>query len=893
MLSTAALFTLATTAAASSQEATDPLAWPKATKDSRPWTRWWWLGSAVDKENLSGLLKNYRDTGFGGVEICPIYGAKGFEDRYISFLSARWMEMLAHTTSEASRLGIGVDLTTGTGWPFGGPDVTAESASSRLDRKRYDLAGGAILAERLPEGKLQCLMAVSQSGERLDLTSNVMDRRLDWTAPPGRWKLYALLQNGPVQKVKRAAPGGEGNVLDPYSIAALETYLERFDRAFAGFKGKMPRAHFHDSFEYFNASWTAGFLEEFRKRRGYDLRTQIEALFGDGTEDREARVKSDYRETISDLHLDYLSRWTKWAHEHGGLSRNQAHGVPGTLLDHYAAVDIPETESFRDVDEQWAPMWKFASSAAHLKGRRLASAESFTWLGEHFQATLADLKPAADLLFLSGINHLIYHGVPYSPSDADWPGWLFYASVNFGPNGGLWRDLPAFNAYVARCQSVLQAGKPDNDLLLYFPIHDLWHSKEGMLTQLTVPGKWMQGTPFYEAAISLWNTGYSFDHVSDRLLRSARVDGGRIKVGDGSYRAIVVPKVHHIPPATYRALIDLADAGGRILFWGGRPKDIPGFGDREKQLRQFAGLHDSTTTRDLPGQWDTILSSDDLNGLLSRWGVPREPMASFGLRCVRRVESDGNWYFVVNRSGKSFEGWIPLAGAAKSIVLLDPRFADRGGVGDLRKVKGSTEVRLSLDAGQSIIVRTFTSRMVRGRRWRYTHPAGPGYGVDGMWKLEFIEGGPALPATLNTSELRSWTQLGGDDATRFAGTARYTTEFTHRGGNAEEWSIDLGKVCESARVTLNGRVLGTLWAPPFAISAGNSLKVGRNRLKIEVTNVAANRIADLDRRGVAWKSFHEINFVNREYKPFDASSWPLRDSGLLGPVRVVPLRHSP
>ena len=96
-------------------------------------------------------------------------------------------------------------------------------------------------------------------------------------------------------------------------------------------------------------------------------------------------------------------------------------------------------------------------------------------------------------------------------------------------------------------------------------------------------------------------------------------------------------------------------------------------------------------------------------------------------------------------------------------------------------------------------------------------------------------------------------------------------------------------MCESARVRLNGQEIGTVWAAPFQVRLGPLLRRGKNTLELDVTNVAANRIADLDRCGVNWKAFHEINFVNKSYKPFDASQWPLRDSGLLGPVRLVPL----
>jgi cellulase/cellobiase CelA1 len=100
-------------------------------------------------------------------------------------------------------------------------------------------------------------------------------------------------------------------------------------------------------------------------------------------------------------------------------------------------------------------------------------------------------------------------------------------------------------------------------------------------------------------------------------------------------------------------------------------------------------------------------------------------------------------------------------------------------------------------------------------------------------------------------------------------------------------------VAESARVRVNGHDAATLWCAPFCAEVGRFLRAGENLLEVEVTNVAANRIRDLDRRHVDWKSFYEINFVNRNYRPFDASGWPVRDSGLLGPVTLKPMEPTP
>jgi hypothetical protein len=856
----------------------------------------------VDKDNLTRLLTQYREAGLGGVEICPVYGVKGYEDRFIEFLSPKWMEMLAHTTTEAKRLDLGVDLTTGTGWPFGGPRVSAEDASAKVILQRYNLAGGDTLKSKLPEGRLQSLMAVSDKGQQVNLTDKVNGGILDWTAPLGQWRVYAVVLSGPIQKVKRAAPGGVGNVLDPFSVAALNRYLADFDKAFVGYDGRMPRSHFHDSYEYYNAQDTPDFFRQFESRRGYDLQAQLPALFGDGPEETVARVKCDYRETLSDLHLDYIRRWTEWCHAHGSLSRNQAHGAPGNLLDIYVAADIPETEIFGAVDERKIPLMKFSSSAAHVSGRRLASSESFTWLGEHFHVALPQVKEAADFLFISGVNHIFFHGIPYSPAEAPWPGWQFYAAVNFGPQGGLWRDLPEFNAYVTRCQSVLQSGAPASDVLLYFPVHDLWHTSGDLLIQLSAHNleeKWAQSSSFYAAAMTLWNRGYSFDYISDQFLAEARCANGRVVMGKDAYRVVVVPQCRLMPEKTLRKLVQLAGEGATILVDGKLPADVPGLNNLEKRRAEFQEmlrdikLANSTNTEVQRADIGNgrFLVGTNLDAMLREAGVSREPSVDIGIRFVRRTHSEGHHYFLVNRSKSPVDGWVTLGSPARSAVILDPRFENRVGIAALRRGEdGSTQVYLQLQPGESCILRTFAEKTVDGPAWRYFQTTGAPQGITGTWKVQFVEGGPEIPADFETSELASWTTLGDAEAKRFAGTARYTIEFDRPAGDADDWLLDLGRVCESARVKLNGRAVGSLWCQPFRMFAGEFLVPGKNTLEVEVTNLAANRIADMDRRKVNWKYFYDINVVDRGYKPLDASSWPLQDSGLIGPVSLQAMK---
>ena len=179
------------------------------------------------------------------------------------------------------------------------------------------------------------------------------------------------------------------------------------------------------------------------------------------------RVLVDYRQTISELVLDNFTKpWQHWAAGKKKMVRNQSHGSPANILDRYAVVDIPETEG-EDILR-----FKFATSTANIMGKPLASSETATWLNEHFQSSLGDVKQAVDKYFVGGVNHVFWHGTNYSPQNDPWPGWLFYAAVHFTPANPFWKDFGTLNNYVARCQSFLQKGKPDNDVLLYFPFND-------------------------------------------------------------------------------------------------------------------------------------------------------------------------------------------------------------------------------------------------------------------------------------------------------------------------------------------------------------------------------------------------------------------------------------
>ena len=918
--------------------------WPEVTQQTKPWTRWWWMGSIVNKENLTEAMQEYKKAGLGGLEITPIYGVKGYEDNFIDYLSPEWIDMFIHTLEEGKRLDIGIDMATGTGWPFGGPWVDIDHACKYVTYKTYTLEEGQILSEAIKYTQiplvraigrkvdisdliepiannndlqglaldqvrfekqlpLQVLMAYSDKGEVLNLTDKVDNSGLlNWTAPKGTWTLYAVFQGWHGKMVERAAPGGETNVIDHFSEKALDNYLERFNQAFIGKDIQPLRAFFNDSYEVDDAQgqadWTPDLFKEFLSRRGYDLRNHLPALFSRDIKEKNIRVLCDYRETISELLLEkFTLPWREWAVSKNAIIRNQAHGSPANILDLYAASDIPETEG-----EDLLGI-KYASSAAHISGKSLVSSESATWLDEHFLASLVDVKLAIDRYFLGGVNHIFYHGTTFSPPKEPWPGWIFYASVHFGPTNTFWDNFSALNKYITNCQSFLQNSQPDNDILLYFSFYDqISQPAKDMLEHFSsrIPPFFL--TEFRNTAQAMIAHGYLIDYISDTQIKNLNFDNGMLQSRGASYKTLVLPECSFIPVRTFEKLIELAEKGATIIIHKNLPADVPGLGKLEERRKKFHNLLDQLSFTPIDNSEiseavigsGAILLGNDLNRLLFFAKIDRESMVNHELQFIRMKNEKNKLYFIVNWGETAVDGWIPLQTKAKSIVVFNPMHRIDG-IAELRTLENSrNEIYLQLQPGESCILKTFNTQ-IEAYQYPYIKAKGESQEIKGEWIIHFITGGPDLPAEIKTSKLQSWINLGGEHVKAFSGTANYNINFKMPGNKADKWLLDLGRVCESAVVTLNGKKISTLITPPYRIIISREILKENNQLDIKVDNLMANRIADLDRKGTEWKKFYNINFPAKKRENrgkdglFDASKWEPKESGLIGPVTLTPV----
>lgn len=872
-----------------------------------PWTYWWWPGSATDKKGITWQLENFKKSGLGGAHIIPIYGVKGEEKHFLPFLGKEWLDIFSYTCSEAKRLGLGIDLTTGTGWPFGGPGVTLQNAAKQIVFHEADASDTSKIAKSLRKsGFAETTVFRIDPDGKYQRINNFMNIGSQGVSAGTK---YLIITYEPTnQKVKRAAPGGEGNVVDHFDSNAMKQYLSVFDSSLLkNNRTPRPRAMYNDSYEVYGANWTTGFFDTFKKQHQYDLQEVIYAVspgYPDGS--LKEKVTSDYRETLSSMLYDAAGTWTKWVTDHHMISRYQAHGSPGNLLDLYGLSDVPETESFGSssfsiplvrVDPDFEEkrfgrphplMMKFASSPAHLLGKKLVSSESTTWLGNHFKVALSQIKPQIDELFTAGINHIFFHGTTYSPPGEPFPGWLFYASTNYGMRSHFHNEFPLLNHYITNCQKLLQESEPDNDLLVYLPIYDFWaNTKEPLLSLFTVHDalKWFRNVPFGELSQQLWEKGYGFDYISDLQINQLKVNSDNsVSINKSRYQTILIPKTVHMTVETLKNLAKFASQGARIIFDQNLPVALPGKG-REAQQMEFDALKIK-----LSQSPNVITGAAEV--ALKQLNIRHETLPASGLSFIRKKSMNGNYWLITNLSDRFVYDSISLSGSAKSLEYYDPMSGDRGFV-DFKKEGNSIRTKLYLPQGSSCFLMT-SNQLPKGDKWQFRIPSDQSEVVSD-WTVKFTKGTPKLPGTtFHPSELTSWTSWPDSSLQWYNGYGTYNATFKI----PDQWKTNRGvylqvdDLRETAQVTINGTDVGTIWAVPFQLYIPmNRLKFGqRNTIKMEVRNLSANEARYLDTKGIKWRKFYDANIVDITYQPFDASRWKPVESGILGKVKIVSVK---
>jgi hypothetical protein len=845
--------------------------------DTRIMMRWWWFGPAVTKAEIKRELEQMKSAGIGGVEIATLYPLAlddpqtGFHNA--AFLSDEHIDALQYAASEASELGLRVDVTLGSGWPFGGPHVpvTQAAGAMRMETVAIPQDSRSIAIPNIAVGeKLETVFLVPGARDTLDFRNGKRIENPDIEA--GRLQIFPepnsvstavfFISSRTGMTVKRPALGAEGFVLDHYDQKAIETHLHAVgDRMMEAFGDHPPYAVFSDSLEDYGSDWTPELLQEFQRRRGYDLTPHLLALIG-GPDT--AAIRHDWGKTLTELANEhYLQPLHGWANRHHTLLRSQTYGFPPVTLSSNQYEDLPEGEGKATLS-----MWRqfsdtrWAASAGHLFGKPVISSETWTWLhSPAFRATPLDMKAEADLHFLQGINQLVGHGWPYSPEVAGEPGWRMYAAGAFNAHNPWWFAMPDLTAYLQRMSFALRQGRPANDVALLLPNDDAWanFTVNGQSTS-SVTTKGGFNTRGKDVSIDESMGELLGKNVIPQILDAGFnldfIDADAIDALGIQYPVLVLPGVERLPLATYRKIEQYAMHGGIVIATRRLPSTAPGFLNASKESQEIQEISQHLFRSG--GAVGRFVEDESVLGaaIASRCKqdvvfTPAAPEVGF----IHRKLSDAEMYFVANAANHPVNASAKFRDTGKYAESWDPF------TGETTSIRSAANIELSLQPYESrLIVFTNSSSQQKAER----PPSGSqtkAIDLSSDWRLTFI----GSNQTISMAKLHSWSEE--ESFKYYSGQVRYekTIDLPVDIVSGNSLVLDFGEgtpvplpdpsptfnmrayldgpVRDAAEIYVNGQRAGVVWHPPYSIDLTRWLKPGKNELIIVVGNTAINSLA--------------------------------------------------
>jgi hypothetical protein len=521
--------------------------------------------------------------------------------------------------------------------------------------------------------------AVIDPAAVIDLSAHVRDGRLSWDAPPGAWTILRVGHTPTGKENVAASAAGRGLEIDKFDPAAAEFHFNhvvmqvRADAAVAGANG--PATLTIDSYEVGMQNWTAAFPAEFQRRAGYDLRPYAPALFGRYVGDAAVseRFLADVRRVQADLVAEnYYERMRALAHQQGMRFFVEGYGAGNFDELRVAGLpDVPMTEFW--VRTPWTPnrAAKMVTSAAHVYGKPVVAAESFTgwaetsrWLEYPYA-----LKALGDEMFAHGMNLMVFHRYVHQPHPDAAPGMTMGPyGMHFERTATWFEQAGSWIEYLRRCHWMLQQGTYAADVLVYTGERS---PDPSSMVQPVVPA------------------GYTYDLVNtDVLLARVTVrDGAYVLPEGGRYRLLVLPPgLQAMRPELARKLRAFVEAGAAIL--GPKPVFSPTLSGYPQSEREMLAIADALWDPRRPGP-GRVLATGSIADALGAIGLSpdltyRGTRGDTALNWQHRVLPEGDLYFLANRqrraetievsfrgmAGRRAEVWQPETGARREPALL-------------------------------------------------------------------------------------------------------------------------------------------------------------------------------------------------------------------------------
>jgi hypothetical protein len=834
---------------------------------AKPMVRWWWFGPAVVKPEILRELQQMKADGIGGAELAFVYPEVLDDPEHVlknlPFLSPEMLDAVRYAQAEGRRLGLRIDVTLCSGWPYGGSNTPLSQAAGHLKTVEVAVPAGTVSvdAPALAEGEsfISASLANGQpkkwdakSATELTLSNSVIRVK---RADTPRVALFFIASHSK-QKVKRAAVDADGWVLDPFSHEAVATHLQKVGEPLVeAFGSTPPYAIFSDSLEAYGADWTPKLPEEFLKRRGYDLLLHLPELVEGGTPSAE-KVRHDWGVTLTELvNENYLTQIDDWAKAHNTKFRSQTYGEPAVDFSSQNLVGLAEGEG-----PQWRAFstLRWATSANHVFGHEVTSGETFTWLHSPvFRATPLDMKAEADIDFIMGENQLIFHGWPYSPPhmpdgkpEVPEPGWSLYAAAVFNDHNPWHPVMPAVTSYITRLSWLMRQGEPANQVAILLPTDDAWASFSP--AKVTVTGALHEMiTPALMSAIL--SGGYNTDFIDAKAIDT---------VGLGAHQVVVLPPTNRIPVETMRKLHQFAAYGGKIIAIGHLPTMDP----EGKASPEITSLGEAIVL--VPDEASLAKALHDLAPPDLRL-ADTDDATKAAIGFIRRKLASEDVYYVVNTSNHPVSLHTAFATEFKTGAQWNPEDGRPVAVGPV--LASDTEMNLAPYGSAVYVFSNAPAPHAAEAHGEATELAD----LTSDWKLNFVSENKVTPE----HALTDWTA--DPETLHYSGEVVYSRDVTlsklpHtpvylsiEGGTALPGdshtpaaphalrpdgtpdplvtrpgpgmhAVFEPPVREAALVTINGKPAGALWHPPYRLDVSKLLKPGSNHIEIHVYNTALN-----------------------------------------------------
>ena len=890
---------------------------------SKPFVRWWWNGDKLSEKEILRELDVMKKAGIGGVEINPIAfpGGDDLGIPSLRWLSPEWIEMVKVALKGAEERGIICDIIVGSGWPFGGEFITPDEQTQLMTLSGQKVQGPGkitvkvedMLKDASPQvasvhqGAISELYSVCIAPVQMDTFKPAINVPFEKGAetitidiPEGERILYGLVKITGFQAVLNGAPGAAGQVLNHYDTKAVDKFLNNMsDNLFPAIQGlKGFRAMFCDSMELEGANWCDDFLEEFKRRRDYDVTPYLPYILykvghmghaineaiateitGEAKEEID-RVRYDFFVTCMDIMRDrFLKPYTEWCNKYGFKSRVQPYGREFHPLEASMHVDIPECETwlwnsdagsnhnFAD-NPTYTNVNKFVASAVHYSGKKIVSCEEITNTTCVFNATLERVKVAGDQSNTSGVTHSILHGFNYSPLEAPFPGWVRYGTF-FNERNPWWPFFSLWATYKARLSTVLQESDFFADIAVMHPLADMWTLYGPQRDPF--PGRHY---PNYQYKIweAIHKNGNSCDYTSEDIIQSSTFEKGFIKYNNRKYHTLMLIKVESMMPETSEALLKFVKNGGKLIFIETEPHKSTGFKNHsendEKVKQTIAAIKSNYAS-----QVYTVDPPKDNNALSWFQDVQQE----CGIKPYVKIDSPSPFVNQIRQQTKDKDIYFFTNCDTQNKITINATFENKGktawiwnpetGERFLYPLANEQTLKIELNPADSQLI-----VFEKGGGKEFILPEKPAESLSPIelnnWKVSMKHFITGETTELEINEMVDWIA---DEKTRdFGGYITYEKQINNSG---DMNYLDLGRVYGVSEVSVNGEALGCKWYGRHVYQLPESIaKEARKNIIIKITTTIGNYLKSTPENKIG----------------YDWTRWQgWQPIGIAGPVRLL------